>query len=173
MSRKKIMKHTRARASGLHGKLWNKRKLKTNGTNARSDMYNTREKLALERFAWADTQKGFRHRPFADADLIVLCWNARWRFLPRGRTRVNVISAYCLSRENVRSLAKASAFARARHLMRSAWDRDYIVTMVIRTHVLMRADYPLYPPDKIEMYHPYKRGKLYLSERSFIVYWNH
>ena len=52
---------------------------------------------SLARLAWADTQKGFRHRPFADADLIVPDSRTRWRFLPRGRARVNAISAYCLS----------------------------------------------------------------------------
>jgi len=135
-------------------------------------MYNTREKLALERFAWADTQKGFRHRPFADVDLIVPSLNARWRFLPRGRARVNAISAYCLScaRERTSVLAKTRMFARARRLMRSAW-LAIILLPWSNVHTLAeRADYPLYP-DKIEMFCPYKRGKLYLSERPFIVYW--
>jgi len=96
-------------------------------------MYNTREKLALERFAWADMQKGFRHRPFADADLIVPSLNARWRFLPRGRARVNAISAYCLScaRERTSVLAKTRMFAPPYEI---GLARDYIVTAVERTH---------------------------------------
>lgn len=93
------MKHTSGR----------KREIKANDiNNALSDSRIMRERNRC----WSDShertrKKGFRRRPFADADLIVPDSYARWWFLPRGR--VNAISAYCLSRAR----ARASVFAKA------------------------------------------------------------
>lgn len=136
-------------------KLWNKRRFKTNGTN------NVQICIIRGRnWCWirmSGRAKRFSAPPFRRCRSY--CPVLGGGFYPaaaRALMRFPRIVSCVRARENVRSCK--SHHVHASHLMRSAWDRDYIVTVVI--HTFVRADYPLYPPDKIEMYRPYKRGKL-------------
>lgn len=132
-------------------KLWNKRKLKTNGTNARTCIIyvyirrNWRSVIRMSGYT-----KRFSAPPFRRCRSYCPVLK-RAVAVSTLRPRINVISAYCLSCARERSCKNKYIRTNA-----PPWDRHRITIILLPwsyVHTLMRADYPLYPPDEIEMYH--------------------
>jgi len=125
--------------------------------NSRSDAYNARERNRR----WNDPHERTRKKVFGAAlspmPISLSRTRTRWRFLPRGRTRVNAISAYCLS-PVIRSCKKAVLVLESAPLYEIAVE-SRLYCYHDCTYTYRAGDYSLFLPpllDKIEMYCPYK-----------------